>query len=431
MNYEQALELHESAKQYGSILGLESIQNLMHELQDVWKKLKIMHIAGTNGKGSVCCFLASVLKEAGYRAGQYNSPAVFDLREVYRINGEAISKESYADCMEQAEAACKRMTEKGMSHPTVFELETAIAFLWFYREKCDVVLLEAGMGGSTDATNLIQKPLCSVLVSVSMDHMNFLGDSLEEIAKVKSGIIKETCPVVTVEQEPVVEQIFRQCAEEKHSLYRKAVQVSSGWMEAGRLCYEHPVLGTLHLSLTGYYQLENSSLAVETLLLLRDLGYAMTDEQIRKGLEAARWPGRFECLSEQPKFYIDGAHNADAARKLKESLMIGFPNTKRIGIMGVMRDKSYGEMLDLLLPLFDKMHTVTPDNIRALSAEELAEEIKKRGRKAVAERSVGQAVRHACQEAAEESGDTMVIAFGSLYYLREVKSALHENTGNR
>lgn len=427
MNYKEAVQFHEETKAYGSILGLDSIRVLMHELGDVWEQLKIVHIAGTNGKGSVCCFLASVLKEAGYQVAQYNSPAVFHLREVYQINGQWISEEEYADAMTKVAAACARMTAKGFAHPTVFEVETALAFLWFYHKKCDIVLLETGMGGSTDATNLIQKPLCSVFVSISMDHMDFLGDSLGKIAEVKSGIIKEGCPVVTTQQPKEVEVVLKRKAEECQSLYKQALQIDKSYMEKGKLCYDHPALGKVCLSMTGDYQLQNSSLAIEVLQVLKKSGYPVTDEQIRTGLASAQVSGRFECISSAPCFYIDGAHNVDAAKKLKQSLIDNFPNAKRIGIMGVMADKSYCEMLDILLPLFERIYTVTPDNPRALSADVLAQEILKRGKEAMAEPDVSTAVGDAWQ-LAEEEKDTMIVAFGSLYYLKEVKSAVNEIT---
>lgn len=431
MTFEEAVEWQEETKRYGSVLGLENIRCLMHEWQDVWKKLNIVHIAGTNGKGSVCCFLASVLREAGYKTGQFNSPAVFDRREVFQIDGRRIKKDDYAVCMEQVKAACGRMTAKGQNHPTAFEIETAVALLWFYRERCDIVLLEAGMGGSTDATNLIERPLCSVLTSVSKDHMGFLGNSLEQIAEIKSGIIKYGCPVVSAPQLPEVERIFRNAAREKNAPYYQAKKISA---EAGRgksrLCYLHPLLGEVCLSITGSYQAENSSLAIETLLLLRKLGYSMTEEQMLAGLKKAYWQGRFECICEKPLFYIDGAHNTDAAIKLKETLTTCFPSERRIGIMGVMTDKAYGEMLDSLRDVFGRIYTVTPENPRALPAEALAEAAQSRGIEGIAEKSVEQAVRAACEEAAKESGGTMVTAFGSLYYLKEVKRALHEITGN-
>ena len=428
MNYAQAVSFHESAKDYGSILGLSGIKELMHELNDVWKELKIVHIAGTNGKGSVSCFLASVLKEAGYLVGQFNSPAVFDLREVYQINQTWISKEEYASCMEEVAASCKKMTEKGRRHPTVFEVETALAFLWFYRRKCDIVLLETGMGGSTDATNIIQKPLCSVFVSIQMDHMAFLGNTLREIAKIKAGIIKDDCPAVTVRQPKEVETVLRQTANARHAAFYTVPELPEGIIENDRLCYPYPDFGKICLSMTGNYQIENSALAIATLQVLREAGFSCTDSQIKKGIESAKWAGRFECLGENPCFYIDGAHNPAAAGQLAKSLSRQFQDYRKIGIMGVMADKNYGEMLDILLPYFQKIYTVTPDQIRSLPAETLAQEIKNRGGAAWAKDSIYEAVAAAVTEASEDSS-CMTAAFGSLYFLNEVKQIFYEITG--
>lgn len=429
MNYAQAVSFHESAKAYGSILGLDSIKELMYELNDVWKELKIVHIAGTNGKGSVSCFLASVLKEAGYLVGQFNSPAVFDLREVYQINQTWISKEEYASCMEEVASSCKKMTEKGRRHPTVFEVETALAFLWFSRRKCDIVLLETGMGGSTDATNIIQKPLCSVFTSIQLDHMAYLGNSLREIAKIKSGIIKAYCPVITVRQPKEVETVLVQTANACHAAFYKVPEIPEGFLENGRLCYLYPDLGKICLSMTGNYQIENSALAITTLQILREHGFYCTDLQIRTGIESAKWAGRFECLGKNPCFYIDGAHNPAAAGQLAKSLSRQFKDCRKIGIMGVMADKNYGEMLDILLPYFQKIYTITPNQIRSLPAETLAWEINNRGGAAWVKNSIRAAVAETIAEASKDSC-CMVIAFGSLYFLNEVKQIFYEITGS-
>ena len=227
MNYGQARAYAVNVSRSGSILGLDSIENLMHELGDIQEQLKIIHIAGTNGKGSTGAYLERVLIEAGYRVGRYSSPAVFDPMEVWRINLQSMSHEEYADIMEQVKCACDRMVEKGMEHPTIFEVETAMAFLYFYQKKCDYVLLEVGMGGRTDATNLIKKPVCSVITSVSMDHMQFLGNTLTEIAQAKAGIIKKDCPVVTILQKAEAMEAIEAEAACK-ALYRRCFQGNGG-----------------------------------------------------------------------------------------------------------------------------------------------------------------------------------------------------------
>lgn len=426
MDYIQAVQFHEDTKKYGSVLGLDSIRALMHELGDVWREWKAIHIAGTNGKGSVCCFLASVFKEAGYVTGQFNSPAVFDLREIYQVNGSWIGREEYASCMEQVKAACGRMLQKGLSHPTVFEIETALAFLWFSKKKCDIVILETGMGGKTDATNLIEQPLCSVFTPICLDHMDFLGDSIEKITEVKAGIIKRDCPVVTANQLPEADEILRQKAEEAHATYYTAPEISESRIAKEQLIFSYPGLGEIKLSMTGSFQTENAALAIKTLQVLDACGYPVTKRQIRKGMEKAKWIGRFECLSTAPFFYIDGAHNTAAAEELKKSLDSRFPDSKRIGIMGVMADKPYREMLQALRCVFEVIYTVTPDNKRALPAEKLAEECRMQNIEAFAKERVRDAVKAACERGKAEGKDAVVTAFGSLYYLKEVKYALSE-----
>lgn len=429
MNYQQAEAFHEKAKAYGSILGLDNIRRLMYELGDVWKTLNIIHVAGTNGKGSVCCFLASMLKEAGYQVGQYNSPAVFSRREVYRINGEEISEEEYAACMERVRYGCEKLVEQGKPHPTVFEVETALAFLWFAEKKCDIVILEVGMGGSTDATNLITHPLCSVITSISRDHMKYLGDSIGEIAKIKSGIIKEGCPVVTAIQKEEAASVIHDCAKERHAPCYVAADLKSGRVSQGRRIIRHPKYGEIQLSMLGSYQVENAALAIEVIDILNKNGSTQVSEDaIRKGMLQACWQGRFECVSREPLIYLDGAHNLDGAIKLKETLIEGFESKKKIGIMGVMADKEYRRMIEILVPLFSKIYTVTPDNPRALPGEKLSEEINDLGFEGIFLKEIREAVKVAYREARSEN--LMVMIFGSLYYLNEVKETLHEITGD-
>ena len=433
MNYGQARAYAVNVSRSGSILGLDSIENLMHELGDIQEQLKIIHIAGTNGKGSTGAYLERVLIEAGYRVGRYSSPAVFDPMEVWRINLQSMSHEEYADIMEQVKCACDRMVEKGMEHPTIFEVETAMAFLYFYQKKCDYVLLEVGMGGRTDATNVIRKPVCSVITSVSMDHMQFLGNTLTEIAQAKAGIIKKDCPVVTILQKAEAMVAIEAEAEKQHArLYTADVS-------------------KVTTRLTGTYQVENCCLAVTVLKEI--LGIA--DRIIIDGIKNTVWPGRFEVIGEQPLFIIDGAHNEDAALQLSASVEKYFTNIPITYIIGVLADKEHKKVLEAMLPYAGATFTVTPDNPRAMKAEELASEAEKivdylwkekagRPEKAQgagnspqgAENSPQGAgvmgslpkvracssMKEAVQLALEHTKkDGVILAFGSLSYLKEIK----------
>lgn len=424
MNYEEAAEFADSTKKYGSILGLESIRNLMQELGNIQEQLHIIHVAGTNGKGSVCAFLSAALTEAGYRVGRYNSPAVFERREVFRIGETMISKEEYAAVFERVQTACEVLTKRGCPHPTVFEVETAAAFLWFYEKKCDLVLLETGMGGETDATNLITHPVCSVLTSIGMDHMQYLGNTIEEIAKVKAGIIKKGCPVVALKQGDSVCEVIKNKSEECGS---RCVLV-----EVPQYMQEAPIWGTtlqdvhygsVHTALGGVWQRENLSLALAVLKLLEESDYPITKEAVQSGIAKTIWHGRYEVLQTEPLFIIDGAHNPIAAKRLKETIEKDFTNREIIYIIGVLADKEHEKMLRLLLPGAKAVFTVTPDSPRALDGESLAKEAQKYADNIWYVPDIGKAVKMA-KETAKESD--VILAVGSLSYLKEVKKALEQ-----
>jgi len=422
MTYEEAKIYIDKVSQTGSILGLENIQNLMRELGDVQEQLRIIHIAGTNGKGSTGAFMESVLIEAGYKVGRYTSPAVFKPFEVWRINRENIAQEAYLACLEEVKEACERMLEKGMCQPTVFEVETALAFLYFYKNKCDYVLLEVGMGGETDATNLITNPVCSVITSISMDHMQFLGESLAGIARVKAGIIKSGCPVVmSSSQKAEVLQVIREVAEEKQAELFIAEEIDDACIETGAagVIYTHKQAGKIQLSMSAKYQVENSNLAISVCMEVLHIPL----EIIREGIEKTRWPGRFEKISQSPLIIIDGAHNEDAAKKLAQEVQNYFTKQKITYIIGVLADKEHAKMLELMLPYANKVYTVTPPNKRALDGVVLAEEVRGFGKKAVYCSSIKEAVDLAIKEIKVGESDG-ILAFGSLSYLAELKEAV-------
>ena len=445
MNYEQARLCAQQIGKSGSILGLESIQNLMRELSDVQEKLNIIHIAGTNGKGSVGAFLESVLMEAGYKVGRYTSPAVFDPLEVWRINQTNISREDYARIFEQVKAACDSMVSKGMPHPTIFEVETAMAFVWFYENSCDYVLLEVGMGGRTDATNLITHPVCSVLASISLDHMQFLGNTVEEIALVKAGIIKENCPVVTTSQGRYRDRILPviwKVAEEKQAPLFISDPVEAVLLEdtPEQLRFSCPLAGTITLSMAGSYQIENAMLAIH---VLKDV-LKIKDSVICSGMAKTKWPGRFEVIHRNPWVILDGAHNEDAAVKLAMAVENYFTNKPITYIIGVLADKEHAKVLKAMLPYAGAVYTVTPDNPRAMTAEKLAEEAvgivsdlyKERQQKnenmqviTILEQKPEVKACHSITEAVEQAlahtaTDGVILAFGSLSYLKEVKQTI-------
>ncbi len=452
---EKELDLFlEKARALGSVPGLANMRNLMEELGNIQEKLAVIHVAGTNGKGSVCAMLEQILRMSGCRVGRYSSPAVFCEEERYQINGVYINKEAYRAILSEIAEACGRLTGRGLPHPTLFEIETALAFLWFYREDCQVVILETGMGGALDATNIIKKPLLSVITSISMDHMAFLGSTLSEIAAQKAGIIKEGCPVVTARQEPEVYEVLRSVCQEKHAdlvladggmgneamepwctdgeaalMTEDAGGIRNLRYEDGYLVFDWEEFPNLKLSLLGAYQPENAVCAIQAIHRLNGSGFAIGDDTIRAALRNTVWPGRFEVISRSPLVVIDGAHNEDAAKKLLETLKLGFTNRKIIYIIGVFKDKEHEKMLTLMLPMAEKVYTVTPPGPRGLPGEILCAEAGKCHGNVQCAASVREALEAAVQDAGQmtEEGQLhkpMILAFGSLSYLGELKGAL-------
>lgn len=409
MTYEEAMAFLEETKQYGSVLGLDSIRRLMKELGDVQERVSAIHVAGTNGKGSTCAFLSSIYQVAGYHVGRFSTPDVFSYEEEFLYDGVSIEKEELASVFTLVKEACERMVSKGFSHPTRFEVETAAAFLWFYTKKVDLAIVEVGMGGETDATNVITSPLVSVLTAIGMDHMGFLGSGLSEIATIKAGIIKPDCPVVSTWQEKEVEAVIREKAENLRAPLHMADKRSK----------DCPFPYTLGLE--GVFQIQNAMLAVEVVTCLQNW-FAISAEQIHKGLEKTRWPGRFEQIGTQPLFYIDGAHNVAAAKSLRETIDSAFVDQRVIYIMGVLEDKDYEEIAQIMFSEGDIVYCITPKNPRALSAMELCNVLLDMDVKAYECKDVKMAV-----ETARELADILegvVVAFGSLSYLKEVKEVL-------
>ncbi len=416
----------EGLKKLGCVLGLENMYRLMGELGDIQDKLKVIHVAGTNGKGSVCAMLSSVLREAGYQVGTYTSPAVFCKQEQYQVNGEAIEEGEFKGIIQDVREACRRMAEKGMAQPTVFEVETAAAFLWFFRKGCQVAVVEAGLGGREDATNIIKKPLVSVLTSISMDHQDYLGDSLARIAQEKAGIIKEGgIAVVAKPRQAEVRQAVEAVCREKHAklVYAKEGEAGNLRFCQGKLCFSYGGIGETALSMLGAFQVQNSICVIKAVESLQALGWEIPVPAIRRGLEKAQWEGRFSVLSRNLLFVIDGA-----AEKLRETLKMGFTNRRIIYIIGVLADKEHEKILQCMLPLAWKVFTVTPDSPRAMDGRDLAKEARKYHQDVTFCPEIPEAVGQSLEIAAE--GHAMVLAFGSLSYLGEIKKALKEKRGN-
>ncbi len=423
----------------GSILGLDSIRRLSNLLSERYPegekllqdRIPAIHIAGTNGKGSVGAMLSAIYQEAGFKVGHFSSPAVFQYEEMFQINGHPIEKERLATLYSEVENACAEMEREGRAHPTIFEVETAAAFLYFWQEKCQLMIIECGMGGAEDATNVMTHPMACLISSIGKDHARFLGETEEEIAEVKAGILVDHAPLLSAAQKESVSGILRKKAEEMSSDFYQVDRgevrnLSFSFTEEGiRQSFFYKGL-ELELPLAGLWQPENAALAAETVWALRCKAFALSDEIIKEGLKKVSWPGRLQKLGNLPggaDLYIDGAHNPAAAVKLRDSIRLYFKGKKIIFIMGVLADKDFHELLKETMPLGERLFTVKPDNPRALSAEELARAAEPYMEKTKAEGSIREALGEADQAADSE---TIVLAFGSLSYLAEVKKAFAE-----
>lgn len=435
MNY---ISLIEELKKRGSVPGLDAIEGLLEELGHPEDNLKIVHIAGTNGKGSIFAYLSSILIAAGFKVGRYISPTISCYEERFQINGEYITKDKLARLYNIVEEAMKREEEKTGLKPTLFEVETAISFLYFKEEKVDYALIEVGMGGRMDATNVIRHPELTVISSISYDHQAFLGDTLEEIAWQKAGIIKESCPVVLSENSDEVCKVIEQeatkkkvkCIEIKPTDYEVLSETPYGstflWKEQR---YE--------TKLPGRHQVSNAvtALAASEYLFRKDYEKNNARKAIAKKLDEMNvksaqqggiirtcWPGRLEVLKKEPLFYRDGAHNPDGAKKLAAFLQKYFTNKKIIYIMGVLKDKEYKKMLRYLMPVAKEVYVFKPKNERGLSAQILADTIKEVADVSVTiESDVNAAVFRALDTA---KPDDVLVACGSLSFMEEMEDIL-------
>jgi len=419
MTYKEALDYIHSTRKFGWKLGLENIRNLLCMLGNPHEKLKYVHVAGTNGKGSTVAFISSVLTESGYKTGMFISPYIERFTERIQINGEEIPEDDLAKITKMVKECVDEMLQKGMTHPTEFEIVTAIGLQYFYEMNCDIVVLEVGLGGRFDSTNVINNSLVSVITSISYDHMDILGNTLPQIAFEKAGIIKENGDVVLYSQEKEVEEVIEAvCIGKKAKLHKvdfSKIKLQNFSID-GQI-FDYGEYKNLKIGLLGKHQLKNAAVAIEACNILADKGYEIYDEYLRRGLEKAKWPGRMEIVCKSPLFIIDGAHNVEGTLTLAENLNTYFPEKKKILIMGVLKDKQYEEMIKIIVPLAGAVVAVTPLSERALGSEELSEYIKLYCKNVM----VGKTIEDGIEKAINiYDGESVICAFGSLYYIGEV-----------
>ncbi|MCR1900292.1 bifunctional folylpolyglutamate synthase/dihydrofolate synthase [Irregularibacter muris] len=424
MNDQETLDFIHGAGKFSSRAGLENMKILMELLDNPQENLKIIHIAGTNGKGSISSMIHSVLKEQGYKVGLFISPYLEEFTERIQINGKHIPRQDLADIAYRVQQKVEKMVSMGLQHPIEFEIVTAIGLIYFAQQQVDFVVLEVGLGGRLDATNIISASEVSIITAIGVDHRAQLGNTLKEIAGEKAGIIKKNGWVVTSPQRPEVAKVIREKASEESadllSVEKNAIEILESSLQGQIFSYQglRLHLPRIEISLLGQHQIYNAATALMAIEVLIEKGYLLSNESVLQGLKKARWPGRFEVISKEPYIILDGAHNVDGAKAFAKAMKNYFPHRKITLMIGILKDKEIEKILREILPLGDKIIAIPIDNPRAISPEELEGIVKKIKSKIKCSSmdSIAQAIQWAKERPSQE-----VIAFtGSLYMLGEV-----------
>lgn len=429
MDYQETLAFIHSRLTFGVKPGLDRTRELCRRLGNPQDRLRFVHVAGTNGKGSVCTMLSGILQEAGYRTGLYTSPYITDFCERMQTDGAPIEQDALCRLMEQVRPIVEQMDEEGDA-PTEFEVITAAAFLWFEQTKCDVVVLETGLGGRFDSTNVIKTPLVSVITSISLDHTRVLGDTVEQIAFEKCGILKPGGVTVTSASQPdeALGMIMRRAAEEQNRVHMgslAAVEVLDEGLWGSRLRFGEL---SVWLPLAGRHQHDNFLIAVEAARVLNQRGLTVTDEQIQRGVEKVRFPARLELLGGHPEILLDGAHNPAGAKALRD-VLVRFCKGRRIAaVIGMMEDKDVEQAVGCIAPLCRFVGTVPVSNPRAMAPEKLAAIAAEHCPDSRAFQSRTEALRAAADAAGE---DGVAVICGSLYLAGDIRAEAIRFAQNR
>ncbi|MBE6608982.1 MAG: bifunctional folylpolyglutamate synthase/dihydrofolate synthase [Ruminococcaceae bacterium] len=425
MTYEEAINYIHSIDWRGSRPGLSRVTELLDKLGNPQDGLKFIHVGGTNGKGSFCAMMASVLKESGLKTGLFTSPYIEFFNERMMINGEPISDDELAELTSQV----REFADSMIDPPTEFELITALAMLYFKKNDCDIVVLEVGLGGRLDATNIIKDPILSVVTGIALEHTAILGNTVKEIAAEKAGIIKKGRPVLLgcasadsdqADVEDVVVNKANECGSAFYKTDISYLTLKSTTIDGTVIDYKDHK--DIKVPLLGLYQPKNAANVLSALDILRELGYNIGKQAISDGIAKTLWKARFERISESPLIFFDGSHNPQGITEAVRSINQYFGEKKVIIVTGVMADKNYLEMVNMISSVASEVFTLTPDNPRALSADKLADVYNASGIKATASSSVTEAVSKAFKRA-QETGDP-IFALGSLYMYSEVKNAV-------
>ncbi len=426
MNYQEALDYLANLARFGFNFGLGRIQELLKRLGNPHLELKVIHTGGTNGKGSTTAMLSAILQEGGYRVGTFTSPHLNSYTERYRINGTEISGERVAGLIGELRPHLEAMVVEGFEHPTEFEVGTALAMLYFNREKVDFLVVEVGLGGAIDSTNVVQ-PLLSIITNVSMDHMDYLGHNIKEIARVKAGIIKPGAPVITAAGGEALEVIEDVCRDNNSWLYAVGREISwepVSWDLSGQsliLRGRRRVYQDLFLPLLGRHQLINAATAVAAAEVLMDLGVSLDGGAVRRGLARTRWPGRLEIMRREPLVIIDGAHNYEGARCLRRALEEYFPGRSMVLVIGMLGDKERAKVTAELAAAARAVVVTRPNNPRAGNWRELAGEARRHASEVYLLEDNGEAV---CKALSLAGPGEMICITGSLYMVGVARELL-------
>ncbi|MCR5667242.1 MAG: bifunctional folylpolyglutamate synthase/dihydrofolate synthase [Eubacterium sp.] len=421
MNYEDTMKLIEKVATLGSIPGLDSIKELMKQLDNIQETFPVLHVAGTNGKGSTCYYMASILKEAGYKVGCFMTPDVYCYEDKFMVDGERITKEELARYYSITEDACQRMTKQGMAHPTLFEMEVAVAFLAFTAHCVDLVILECGMGGELDATNIICQPLQCIFTPIGLDHMAFLGDTISLIARTKAGIIKECADVILAPQQEEAYMEIKKQAEAKACTCTmvETDEIVHVRRTADGFLFDYGDYQNLQIHTQADYQLENAATAVLAMKRLNEKLGNITSEHIRAGLVKKTLFGRFDQISENPLIYLDGAHNEPAALRLSQTIENKFTNKTIVYIIGMLKDKACEKVLKQMAKHTSHIICMPTTGSRGLEAKELAGY----ARAYYSEIELAGNAKEAISMAKAAHPD-VIICFGSLSQLKNIKKDL-------
>lgn len=421
MNYQEAMRYISEVHKYGSKLGLENIKHLLELLGNPHKELKIIHIAGTNGKGSTAAYIREILVENEYKVGFYTSPYLEVFNERVQVNHNLIKDEEIAEHITEIESCIKTMLEKGYNHPTEFEVITAMAFLYFKKKNVDYVVLEVGLGGRFDATNVIESSLISVITSISYDHTKILGDTLTKIAFEKSGIIKENGLIVSYPQVQEAEAEIIKNAKLKNAQYysvnlEELSIISQN--EKSSIFKLSDVDENIEISMLGVHQIYNAALAIKTINILEAKHLVSIDrKKMISAIKNTHWNGRMEVISENPLIIIDGAHNPDGAKTLIDTLNSTFSKYEKTLCIGMLEDKDVDEVLKKLIPYIDNIIVTEPNSDRALTAEKMAEKIEKYDKKVEIKADREEAFKLLLNKIEKEN--QLGIIAGSLYLIGE------------